>query len=97
MDTLKQKKCGTLQDVLGVLVPYERDDQFNILKVSIACAGEREIVIENLSQHANLLELLREPVLLKGFISSDGTTETINVKKVIPFVKSDFFNSRNTI
>jgi hypothetical protein len=97
MDTLRQTRHGLFEKVLGVLVPYERDDQFNILKVSVACAGEREVIVENLSQHLDMLEYLREPVLLEGIVTCDETIETINVKKVIPFVKSDFFNNRKRI
>ena len=97
MDTLRRTGHCLYEEVLGVLVPYERDDQFNILKVSVACAGEREVIIENLSQHLEMLEFLREPVLLEGIVTCDETIETINVKKVIPFVKSDFFNNRKRI
>ncbi|SIN80371.1 hypothetical protein [Halodesulfovibrio marinisediminis] len=94
MDAFRQEQSGVLQKVLGVLVPYERDEHFNILKVSIACAGEREVVVENLPQHIQLLEFLREPILLEGLVTRNGNIETINVKRVIPFVKSEFFNSR---
>lgn len=97
MDTLRQEQNGVLEKVLGVLVPYERDEQFNIVKVSIACAGEREVVVENYAQHMHMLEYLREPVLLEGVITRRGKQETINVTKVIPFVKSEFFNSGKSI
>ncbi|MFA9394703.1 MAG: hypothetical protein ACERJ1_08315 [Halodesulfovibrio sp.] len=97
MDTLRRTGHCLFEKVLGVLVPYERDDQFNILKVSVACAGEREVIIENLSQHLDMLEFLREPVLLEGIVTCGEAIETINVKKVIPFVNSDFFNNRKRI
>ncbi|MUM76454.1 hypothetical protein GKC30_02265 [Pseudodesulfovibrio sp. F-1] len=74
---------------VGVLIPHGWDDNFSVTSVSLACEGEREIVIGNLESHPGLLVLLRRRVRLTGTVARDGEGETMTVEGYKPVADSD--------
>jgi len=77
------------ETAVGVLIPHGWDDNFKVTSVSLACDGEREIVIGNLENHPGLLVLLRKRVSLTGTVARDGEGETMSVETYKPVAETD--------
>jgi transcriptional accessory protein Tex/SPT6 len=72
------------ETVIGVLIPHGWDEDFSVTSVSLACDGEREIVIDNLSRHPGLLALLRKRLRVTGSVVRSGQGESMDVNTYHP-------------
>lgn len=77
------------ETVIGVLIPHGWDESFSVTSVSLACDGEREIVIGNLDKLPGLLVLLRKRVSLSGAVRRDEQGETMDVRSYQPAAEAD--------
>ncbi|MFH1913818.1 MAG: hypothetical protein ABIK45_06055 [Pseudomonadota bacterium] len=77
------------ETAVGVLIPHGWDDNFSVTSVSLACDGEREIVIGNLDNHPGLLVLLRRRVSLTGAVTRDERGECMTVESYKPVGEDD--------
>lgn len=67
------------ESVVGVLIPTGWNEQFAVTDMALACDGEREIAVGNLSEHPEMHAIMRRRVRVSGLISRKGMTETIKV------------------
>jgi hypothetical protein len=89
MGQSKRTSSPGSETVIGVLIPHGWDESFSVTSVSLACDGEREIVIGNLDNHPGLLVLLRKRVSLSGAIRRDEHGETMDVRSYGPAADAD--------
>jgi hypothetical protein len=86
------------ETVIGVLIPHGWDEHFSVTSISLACDGEREIVINNLDAHPGLLVLLRKRISATGTMERDEQGESMAVRSYRPLKESDGneFGSKGT-
>jgi hypothetical protein len=77
------------ETVIGVLIPHGWDENFSVTSISLACDGEREIVIGNLNRHPGLLDLLRKRIRATGAVMRGGQGESMNVDAYQPLADID--------
>ncbi|SMF03569.1 hypothetical protein [Desulfovibrio gilichinskyi] len=73
------KPATETERLTGVLIPSGWNARFDVTSLSLACDGEREVGIENLSEYPELLSLLRRQVEVAGIVEKDGDFETLRI------------------
>ncbi len=63
----------------GVLIPSGWNARFDVISLSLACDGEREVGIENFSEYPELLGFLRRQVEVSGIVEKNGDFETLRI------------------
>ncbi|CCH50229.1 hypothetical protein [Pseudodesulfovibrio piezophilus] len=73
----KQSHKGVIR---GVIVPEQWDDHFKVTGVHVACPGEREVRIVNLTSFPALKSLAQSEAIFTGIIKKSGLLETIQLE-----------------
>ena len=75
-----EHRCPVHETLTGSVLPGTWDREYRITGVVIACDGERELNVSNLSCHPHLSDLCRSMVRVSGVTSWHGAREGILVE-----------------
>lgn len=78
----KRNTSKNRESVTGFVVPAHWDDNNAVTSVLIACEGERDIVVDGLSECPILLSLLQKKATITGEVTLVGGVERIRVESV---------------
>ena len=68
--------------VEGIIIPANWDENGNVVDLAIATSDEKEYLITDKSQVARLKPLLRQEVVITGFLKAKKWEDIISVKKL---------------
>ncbi len=68
------------ESLTGSVLPDTWDGDYRVTGVVIACEGERELAVSNLSSHPHLSDLCRSMIRVSGMTSRHGGREEIFVE-----------------
>ena len=71
-----------MERLKGIVVPADWDGNGNVISLAIATGDEQEYLIENHRQIANLRTLLRQEVVVMGYIKCRKQYKIIKVAEI---------------
>jgi len=76
-----KKAANNMVKIAGIVIPFDWDERGKVVAVAVSTFDEEVYLVDNREKGAEMLDLLREQVEIRGEVRNEDYKKVITVKK----------------